>query len=107
MLHDRFSGKVLPGAIGGAPRYLDNEEEEELVRWLEGCAKIPWVCKDYMYKEVRAIVGAKKQNLEPISVSHGWWDRFRAQHPHLSMRTGESLAYVCAVSTSHPILDKY
>ena len=39
-LHDRLSGKVLPGAVGGAPRYLDDEEEEELVWWLEGCAEV-------------------------------------------------------------------
>ena len=31
-LHDRVSGKVLQGAVGGAPRYLDDEEEEELVK---------------------------------------------------------------------------
>ena len=35
-LHDRLSGKVLPGAVGGASPYLDDEEEKELVRWLEG-----------------------------------------------------------------------
>ena len=39
-LHDRISGRVQPGALSGAPRYLDDEEEEELVRWLEGCAAI-------------------------------------------------------------------
>ena len=38
-LHDRISGKVQPGAVGGAARYLD-DEEEEVVRWLEGCAAI-------------------------------------------------------------------
>jgi len=106
-LHDHLSGKVLPGAVGGTPRYLDDEEEEELVRWLEGCAEVG--CAKSI-KEVRAIVGAivaKKQNTEPVFVSHGWWDRFRARHPHLSLRTGESLAYVHAVSTSRPILDKY
>ena len=39
-LHNRVSGKVLPGAVGGAPRYLDDEEEEELIRWLEGCTEV-------------------------------------------------------------------
>ena len=29
-LHDRVTGKVDPGAKVGAPRYLDDEEEEEL-----------------------------------------------------------------------------
>ena len=40
-LHDRISGKVQPGAVSGSPCYfLDDEEEEELVRWIEGCAQI-------------------------------------------------------------------
>ena len=29
-LHDRVSGRVQPGAVPGAPKYLDDEEEEEL-----------------------------------------------------------------------------
>ena len=39
-LHNRLSGKILPGAVGGASRYLDDEEEEELVWWLEGGAEV-------------------------------------------------------------------
>lgn len=106
-LHDRVTGKVLPGAKGGAPRYLDDEEEEELVRWLEGCAEVG--CAKTV-KEVRSIVGAivaKKQNLENVPVTHGWWDRFRARHPHLKMRAGESLAYVRAVSSNRKVVDQY
>jgi len=75
-LHDRVTGKVLPGAVGGPPRYLTDEEEEELVRWLEGCAEVG--CAKSV-REVKGVVGAivgKKQNLEHATVSHGWWDRF-------------------------------
>ena len=82
-LHDRLTGKVLPGAVGGTPRYLDDEEEEELVRWLEGCAEVG--CAKSV-REVRVIVGAivaRKQNLDHVTVSHGWWDRFHARHPQL------------------------
>ena len=106
-LHDRVSGKVLPGAVGGAPRYLNDEEKEELVKWLEGCAEVG--CAKSV-REVRAIVGAivgKKHNAECPVVSHGWWDRFRARHPHLRLRAGESLAYVRATCTNRVILDKY
>lgn len=75
-LHNRVTGKVLPGAVGGPPRYLT--DEEELVLWLEGCAEVG--CAKSV-REIRAVVGAivaKKQNLEQVAVSHGWWDRFRA-----------------------------
>jgi len=84
-LHDRISGRVVPGCRGGAPRYLEDEEEEELVKWLEGCSKIGYAKS---VKEVRAIVGgivARKRGLEHFTVSYGWWDRFRSRHPHLSL----------------------
>lgn len=80
-LHDRLSGKVLPGAVGGAPRYLDDEEEEELVWWLEGGAEVG--CAKSV-REVRVIVGAivaRKENLDP----------------QLRLRAGETLAYVRGV----------
>ena len=106
-LHDHISGRVHPGAVSGAPRYLDDEEEDELVRWLEGCAQIGYAKS---IREVRAIVGAivaKKNNLDSMVVSHGWWDCFRQQHPHLTLRSGETLAYRRAVSTNRVVIDKY
>ena len=39
-LHDHISGKVSAGAVSGAPRYLDEEEEKELVEFLLGCAEV-------------------------------------------------------------------
>lgn len=106
-LHDRLTGKVLPGAVGGAPRYLDDDEEEELVRWLIGCAEVGYAKS---IRDVRAIVGAivaKKLNVEHATVSHGWWDRFRQRHPNLTLRAGESLSYIRAASTNRVIIDKY
>ena len=38
-LYDHVSGKVRPGAGVGLPKYL-TDEEDELVRWLEGCAEV-------------------------------------------------------------------
>ena len=76
-LHDRVTGKVCPWAVGGAPRYLDDEEEEELVEFLLHCAQLGY---PKMVKEVKGIVGrilAMKYNQDTFSVSHGWWERFR------------------------------
>ena len=106
-LHDRISGKVQPGSVYGPPRYLDEEEEEELVRWIEGCAQIGYAKS---VREIRAIVGAivaKKNALDSMVVSHGWWDHLRQRHPHLTLRSGEGLAYCCAVSTNRVVIDKY
>ena len=64
------------GASIGAPKYFSDEEEDEIVCWLEGCAEVG--CAKSI-KDVRAVVGAilaKKMGVECSSVSHGWWDRF-------------------------------
>ena len=93
--------------MSGAPRYLDNEEEDELVRWLEGCAQIGYTKS---IREVRAIVGAivaKKNNLDSMVGSHGWWDRFRQRYPHLSLQSDGTLAYRRAVCTNRVAIDKY
>ena len=96
------SGKVRPGAGVGLPKYLTDEEEDELVRWLEGCSK--------SVRETRAVVGAivaKKQRVECAVVSHGWWDRFRKRHPHLTLRAREALAYRRAIATSPETFRSY
>ena len=36
-IYDRLSGKVLPGVVCGAPKYLSDSEEEHLVSFLVGC----------------------------------------------------------------------
>lgn len=92
------------GAAPGAPRYLDDEEEEELVHWLEGCASIGYARS---VREVRGVVGAimaAKNNVKNMVVSHRWWDRFCSRHPHLTLRTGEALAYRHTVKS---VIEKY
>ena len=46
-LHDRISGKVSTGAVSGAPHYLDEDEEKELVDFPIGMCRswLPKNCK--------------------------------------------------------------
>ena len=68
------------GAVSGAPRYLDEDEEKELVDFLLGCVEVGY---QKTVKEVRVKVGkvvAKKQNQSvgiTAPVSHGWWEKFQ------------------------------
>ena len=39
-LHDCISVKVSAGAITGAPRYVDEDEERELIKFLLGRAEV-------------------------------------------------------------------
>lgn len=48
---------------------------------------------------------AKKNAIDAMVVSHGWWDRFRQRHPHVSLRSGEVLAYRRADSTNRVVID--
>ena len=39
-LSDRVTGQVQSGSKSGAPCYLDDKEEDELVKWISGCAEV-------------------------------------------------------------------
>lgn len=39
-LHDRVSGRVLAGVCSGPPKYLTDEEEAELERYLTQCSSV-------------------------------------------------------------------
>ncbi len=106
-LSDRVTGKVCPGAVSGAPRYLDDDEEEELVEFLIGCAEVGY---PKSVREVRAYVDsmlADKYHVDSFHVSHGWWERFRQRHKQLSLRMGESLSHKRAIAMSPEVFDKY
>ena len=86
-LYDRVSGRVAFEARSGPPRYLNDQEEKQLVNFLIGCAKLGYAKSR---KEVLVVVQsviAKKQGKDPeeISVTSGWWNSFRKRHPHLTL----------------------
>ena len=104
-LDDRLTGKVLFGSHSGPPRYLNDEEEEELVSFLFGCASVGYA---KTRKEVIAIVEeflAQKGTF--VNVSNGWWESFRKRHPTLTLRTAEKFSYARSVATDPVIIDAY
>jgi len=109
-LHDHISGKVSAGAVSGAPRYLDEEEEKELVDFLLGCAEVGY---PKTVKEVRIIVGKiiakkhKQENGTTAPVSHGWWEKFQRRHQELSLRSSESLSQRRAMAMNPGVLNRY
>ena len=74
-------------AIGhsGPPKYLTDEEEEELEEFLAGCASVGFARTRHQTLElVQEVVNRKGYT---VHVSHGWWDSFRRRHPNLTLRT--------------------
>ena len=105
-LHDRVIGRVKPGAKSGPSRYLDDEEEDEIVHWIIGCAEVGYAKS---VNEVRSVVSAivtKKMGM-PTTISHGWWEKFAKRHPELSLRTGEAVAYRRAISINKGTIYHY
>lgn len=108
-LYDRTSGRVDFGARSGPSRYLNDQEERELVRFLVGCANIGYAkTPKQVITLVRAIV-AKKQCIDPdeVNVSMGWWNSFRKRHPKLTLRSASRLAYNRAVAHDPEIFRNY
>ena len=87
-LWDRVSGNVSFGAHSGPPRYLNDIEEEELVTFLVGSAKIGFArTKEQVLCIVRAALAKKRQcEVEDVNVITGWWGSFVKQHPKLRLR---------------------
>ena len=90
-LQDRVSGKVLPGSKSGKKRYLDDDEEEELVQFLINCARIgfPRSRSDVIH----LVQNVCTQRGIDVSVSHGWWEGFCSRHQNITLREAANLSH--------------
>lgn len=105
-LQDRVSGKVPFGTKSGPSKYLNDEEESELVNFLVGCASVGYAkSKQQVIMLVRSIVESK--GIKSALVTDGWWTSFKHRHGQLTVQTAESLSYVRAVSSSPQIISRY
>ena len=52
---------------------------------------------------------AAKQGLpeECISLSHGWWDRFRLRHPQIGIRKPEKISRARMLATDRGVVNNY
>ena len=104
-LGDRISGRTLHGASSGRPKYLTDEEEDILVKFLLKCAAIGY---PRSRNEVIAMVQRSCDGRDmDVHVTHGWWERFCYRHPEISLRTMSALSYARAKGQNKEALSSY
>ena len=78
---DRISGRVLMGAVSGPNKYLNVQQEEELVHFLLECASIGYP------RSRQSVIGMVERVLIDCgiqrTVTHGWWESFCHRHPNM------------------------
>ena len=93
-LQDRVSGYVQHGKKPGPLPYLNKEEEEDLVKFVEVVADVGF---GKTRKQIKAMVeqtARDKQILKKEKISDGWFRRFLERQPHLTLRKGDRTAAV-------------
>lgn len=105
-LVDWVTGRIPFGKASGPKRYLDDSEEEELIRFIERSAEIGY---GYSQKQVIALVQdvVNAKGMSELTVTTGWWKAFRRRHPELSLRKPEAISVIRARCTHTEALEKY
>ena len=106
-IQDHISGKVALGS-SSRQRYLTDQEEKELVKFLIESAKVGYPCtrKQVLSLVQRVLEEKGRGNLE-APVSSGWWEGFKKRHPEVVLRAAESLSLVRATSCTQEALANY
>ena len=98
-------GRVCPGTLSGRKKYLSDTEEQELVRFITKSAEIGY---GYTVREITCLVQdvVEKKGIT-TTLSHGWWEGFKARHPGIVRRKPEPLTHVRSNCTQPSVLEKY
>lgn len=104
-LGDRVSGRVVPGSTSGPKRILSDEEEEDLVAFVRRCSAVgyPKTRKDVIAL-VQRIADSRGINHQ---ISNGWWEKFCARNPSITLRAPVPLSKARAIATDSEIVDNY
>ena len=77
------SGRIPFGKKSGRTRYLTNQEENELVCFVIGCAEFGYsYTRQDILDLVQEILIRKDVS---INISHGWWEGFKRRHPEITL----------------------
>ena len=102
---DRVSGRIQHGSVSGPPKYLTNEEEHELVRFLIRCASIGFPkTRCEVLSLVQNIVDSK--GIKTV-VSSRWWQTFCKRNPNVTLRAPAPLSRACAYATDPDLIHRY
>ena len=93
-LKNRLSGRVVDGTNPGPVPYLSKEEEKDLEEYLIEANKIGYRKTLRQVKVIAENVARDKGVLRGSRISDGWWRRFLQRHTNLSLRSGDSTAFV-------------
>ena len=73
------------GHNSGPPKYLTDEEEEELEKFLIGCASVGFArTRQQVLALVQDVVLKKGRAAQ---MTHRWWESFKRRHPQLTLCT--------------------
>ena len=101
-LSDRVSGR---GSHSGPPKYLFDDEENELEVFLLGCASIGYA------KTHEEIIALTQQIMTSRGstkvVTSGWWDGFCKRHPNVVLRSPSCLSRAWLLATDSDVVNTY
>ncbi len=104
-LHDRVSGRVLAGGCSGPPKYLTDEEEQQLEDFPTGCASVGYARSRQQVIQLVGEVVSRKGLV--TDVTHGWWEAFKRRHPKLTLRTAAPVSHARAMASDPDVINYY
>ena len=93
-LDDRISGRVKHGTKPGPVPYLNQEEEKDLVDFLEVVSSVGYGKTRKQVKELVETTAREKGVLKTNKITDGWFRWFLECQPQLTLRKGDRTAFV-------------
>ena len=104
-MQDRLTGRVVFGSKSGPESYLSEQEEKEIITFIESPSDIGYSrSKAQIIALVQQVLHDKGK--KDVKVSSGWWSSFRQRHPQLTLRTAEPVSLAHASGTKPEILER-